>query len=1829
MKFFGRLSGSTHGPEALSTTAPPSTQLPFVAQTPGSKLIAYGEFASAAAQNRPLAALQENIEFLADILLSPALRDDQLEYERTSGDVTFGFSALKDVAQGETEISLGLGAYTPAVWVYHGVHPTTVTQFLRATRHVSVSTANGACSVTPSDVLQYSGGPSVFPAAVISGSGQHALPSTIAPVRRVRPDVYPYEGATASLAIERWEEDGPIIEDGYTWSQFLARAGCFVEVSGTDLATENNGLYRLVNVQRAASGGDKAVLTRGGLHRVRVSDASNFTAGERLAWASSPNHASDAAVLRDNFAYVVYIIDNYLYLSQLTAGEDFPTLDDVAARVNADVAEYGGRKAVGNVGFPDQEEDTTSNWSLPVGTLLFNPAGDYAAVLEVLPAGYPVSFTTGALPGQAFVCNPIGFALNPALVFAADELLEGDYTVDCRTLTTVREQLVSQGSSAARGEFEDPAGPLGISREELSLLKSYLRSIKSGEQLLTVNTNDWYAPTAQVLGASRWRITVENTTDADITADSLLSPNTTLYITIHPTASGVATTRCRVVSCAGNQLVLSNVSIIGWNQVARRTVAPIIANAVNGSASGFSLSGNLFYVRSIDASPALTSVVGAHGIPYPGLDAAYNNAFSPNDFDRGAGSGRYVEVLSGKPISMLLHPTDDTDRPVATDVLYDTNSEGTGGGCSAVKISQRSSGAAKVIYGYKSFIYEEGASAIDTAFIGAADSVLTMGLPSHTVLALLSYHSGILQFSDRNTGLGYRIPFTTANDLVPSKLPLALQAPSILGALHGLDLADHDTTPAVDRNFAVTGSGLLYAEGSKTPLDFAADRRTTFGATRTLSFSDATHAEVGGADEVAVTGSSVLFIEYLTANGTPMVQYVGVASYNHPDIVLEAAFAGFAADPTVTASDWGTVADPLVVAVADHYVVVLGRKYHVEATSLTATANATQYVVYSMSANAVSLAADGDPLVSSATTLVVGRIRTTAAVAQIEGFPDQVGRQEHKTELYVGAASSDEYAARKTHFNCISDAFKYIELHTEDLQYLGRTWVINVRGTVTETEDYARGVLHPLNVPANGVIIRGAHTGTNGAYSGGTAHVTWATKTSLFCTNGKSGFTLENVTFAWTGSWTSAAGLATGLRADQGVAVVSNITYADAVYRAVHLLSIDKVRCINAPALLYLENVEESGTVVLRDVYASGLRTRPVYVTARSAADSIPLDTDTDASNTFGLESLLVDNCVFDYAADADPQTAGDCGIYTLGVRSVDLRGGRISGSYAHGAHLSGYLLASCFGTQIIDCNKANSATNAGLYFNGYVASSNAVASGIRVSCTAEEVNAGIGVLIGGSGVVDGDSRIERFACGAKLTYSDARIESCKIVAPTTFGIWHHGTGTASRHNSIYMAGATAKCLYVDGPGAIVEDNDTWAADIGTFTGSGIYVRASASLGSPNSCNVVGNRTHGASIILTAGSEDDTYTVLAANHTQRDASTARGVMTIDHHGVTTRDNVVGVLTVAGDRWISRGDQCTSAALNSVACRVTGLFTTAGVSVAAGCTDSRFLACVFTGAAFVQAAGAGDTQFDNCVFDADAEFHGAGTQLRGCTFKSSNGALVTGAHSYVHGNTTCGNDLSVTGGYSSVLNNLLVDVTGDTPVDGVLTVGGGNNKIGGNQTNRLIAGWASTDRHATPDRLYAEVEVKVVRTVAATPPGAFDQLTADWNYTYTVDEKHSGPLSSVAMSATEENGLVLVNFAADEFPDGLNLQSGCWQFHVCPLEGRFGSLENVFTAEARIVSATRLEVVTAAVCPAGKAPDNDPGAPSPMSKFVMWASFRLQVFGPFPRAAAYTRLFPAP
>ena len=65
-KFFGKLAGNTNASSTLVATSSSNTTTPYVAALPGSKMRAYGEGDSSANLNRPLTALQENIEALAE-----------------------------------------------------------------------------------------------------------------------------------------------------------------------------------------------------------------------------------------------------------------------------------------------------------------------------------------------------------------------------------------------------------------------------------------------------------------------------------------------------------------------------------------------------------------------------------------------------------------------------------------------------------------------------------------------------------------------------------------------------------------------------------------------------------------------------------------------------------------------------------------------------------------------------------------------------------------------------------------------------------------------------------------------------------------------------------------------------------------------------------------------------------------------------------------------------------------------------------------------------------------------------------------------------------------------------------------------------------------------------------------------------------------------------------------------------------------------------------------------------------------------------------------------------------------------------------------------------------------------------------------------------------------------------------------------------------------------------------------------------------------------------------------------------------------------------------
>lgn len=1703
MKFFGRLSGSTFGSEALGTTAPSNTQSPFVAQTPGSKLIAYGEFVSAASANRPLVALQENIEALADILFSPALRDDQLDYEQTVSGKTFGFSALKDVPQGATNIRLGDGTYTPSVWLYHGVHKSTIDQYVKVSRAYSGNAVSAACVASPTDILQYAGGPSVFPDLAGTGNAQHRLDRAIAPIRRTVTAAYPFDSGTEARPIARWEEDGFLLPPTYTWATFLARPGCFIEVVGVDDAPENNGLFRLVNIQGSGESGDKVVLTRGGLHRVRVSDASAFVVGQLMSWPSPPDNESDAPdAAYVNHAYALYIIDNDLYLAQLSAADDFPMRDGVAARVDVNAVAYGGRQLVGNVGFPDQEEGATTNWTLPVGTRIRNTDGDFSEVLEVLPAGYPVKFTAGTSTGQAYLCSPIGFSLNPVMVFATDALLAGDYTVDCRTLTTVREQLVSQGSSAARGEFEDPAAQLHLSRNEIALLKNYLRALKSGDDVLTVNTNDWYTAPARVLGASNWRIVVENVTDVEQTAEDVFTVGAQLFLSNPRACTPAAATRAQILSIDGNKLVLGRVSVGGWSQKADRTVAPIVAHlSDNALASTFGNAGQTFYVRMITGSPALTHTAG-HGHPYPGLDASYNNALSGNYFERGGGLGRFIEVLPGKPVAYLLNPA---ARPVATAAYYDSNTDDDGGGCTAIGVYTRAAAVMQTTVGMKTLIIPD-VGVYATSFFGAIDQIATFGNTDHIVKALLGYAGGTLRLGDLNTGLGTPVALSTSPDdsdnsaAVPQALPKLLQSPGLLGALHAVDHADND--PAAARYFAAVGSGLLYAESQRSPA-------TTFDSAvainHTLTFSSATAATLSGGSG-AVNVGDVVKVPYLTAGGTPAFQCLTVHTYAHPAISFTEHYRG-STTAVIALNAWYRLWDPLTLVVLDHYVLVNGRKYHVPAANLAVTANSTQFLVYSTVTGGAQLSLQSGFNESFApgpySNLVLARVTATCGIERIEGYPVQIGRLEHKTDLYVGYAANlvrnegnetadETYGARRTHFETIGQAFAHIKLRLLATDAQNTQWTIHVQHNCTEVEDWERGIVLPLSVPADGVTIRGSAVS---ASEEGAVVVSWAVPTHLFNVNGKHGFAIEHASFAWTGAWDPA-----DIR-DDGVALVANTSNDSTVSTHVTGLRLDGVRTYMAPAVLQLLTLSSSQNITLRDVYALGLKTRPVYV---AATVGTPLE-----QSGFGLDQLVIENCVFLRVENADPQTDADCGIEVSGVRNVIISGGRNSHAHACGVKLAQYKHAAVRDYDCIDCDDDDNAAQYGVSCVSDVPDALATLDNVRVAFTTANVATGFNLESAGT---ISSSQVVRAATGVRLAAEGARVEKSTISEPVTFGIWHNCAQTYSRSNQVLLAGTTARCLYVDAPEVTVQDNDTWANDIGTFTGSGIYLRASAGHGQPADCRVVGNRTHGLRILTAFVSTAESRTLFADNDTCRhfgDSPTLRGTCTMSLHATTFRNNVLGDTVVTGDGWVSDHDDCTSVTLSGANHKVTHLVTVG--------------------------------------FHADDTT--TGSIVKSCTFGAN--CVIDGAYSHVASNDTSGYNLDVTGGNSVILDNCLTATSGEGVAIGILTVSGGGNHLGGNLTEMLTAGLTDTDTFVGASVLVAEAEVEVTH-----PNGYAGQPdVALWSAPqFHLASRRYNVVTVTVPGADDEisrRGLLAVEFDHSIFTTHNNLLEGHWRVEIQP------------------------------------------------------------------------------
>ena len=672
-KFFGRLGGKTFASAALEATSEPNSTHKYVPAAVASKMIAYGEPGLAIAFNRALGALSANTDYLRAILGGSAMRADMLAPERTEGGTVSGFTALTDVAIGETQIDLGLGARTPVTWVYLGLHKDQMHKYVRMYRRLTGVLANvyldatEVNEVSPTDAkINGDGGTaSFFPTQVYTGSEEHALVSQIPGVSRIAADLSPYGGAppaALAVAISSWDSDGFYCTT-YSTDELYLRPGCFVEIYNENSPSSNNGLWRIEDIRRADKtdpAGDKVVLSRGGLHRVSVNSTAPFNVGERVSWRSRPDDTGTSFPQeREHYAYVAYIIDDDLYLANFAGGEDFKLQGgNIAYKVSENAAAYRGFKHVNHPGMIDREDSADQNWSLTSGTLLYNLSGGASTeVLDVIDAGYPVQFSTISVPGNFYGCSPLGWALNPSLTFAADEVVGGDYYVDCFTLSTVGEQLVSQGAGPSRAALEAPYTTLGMSRNAMFSLHGALKFAKVGGQSLSVSSNTLNGPftaTRAVLGEQLWKLTVTdvagpvNTVDVFAVGDILTGASA---IAMSPGNTVTATPTDAVVVSAGanNELILSNVTRLAWSLEEDFTLPPIEV----GSTFTHAGSGTTFSVASIVLSPALRDGTGTDYYPSYGLNAAYNSEFSAIAAERNSGLGNVIALTGGRPLTLL------------------------------------------------------------------------------------------------------------------------------------------------------------------------------------------------------------------------------------------------------------------------------------------------------------------------------------------------------------------------------------------------------------------------------------------------------------------------------------------------------------------------------------------------------------------------------------------------------------------------------------------------------------------------------------------------------------------------------------------------------------------------------------------------------------------------------------------------------------------------------------------------------------------------------------------------------------------------------------------------------------------------------------------------------------------------------------------------------------------------------------------------------------------------------------------------------------------------
>jgi hypothetical protein len=696
-KRFGKLAGKTNASAALTENSAPNTTTPYEAQPGGTKFLAWGEGSSSLAFNRALGALQENIEQTYGIFDAPALAETRITAGDTvSGTQTFGTRALFAVANGAASINLatlsntGHADIAPIYWVYTGLHQGQLKKFIRAYRFTSTSInapisafedfnpsvsldARTANMVAPDDILPKAAGTSIFidPVtatyqgyATSSVVSQQTLAQFIPPIKYIISDLQPYGGASVTDTVSQWWNDGASLS-GYTWRKLYLRPGCFAHVTGAGV---NNGLYRIAEVRNLyATASDKAILTRGGLHKVRVNSAAAFTAGRLMAWAPSPSGGIDppTTAILNNFAYVVFVdtADNAIYLADLPGEEDFGTYGGAVQwgqKVDNTGTVPSSADNIGTVGQVDSETGAGSSLKLLPGQFIFD-AGDTtkkATVVAVIQSNAPVQFDT-AVAGSITPCNPLGFTLNPTLTFPAGSIEKGNYLIQCKRLSTVREKLNTPGSTAQYKIIPNASDTLNYSEFEAGLVRAFTRYIKTGEESAsTRGAGSYESPsgpftaTNMVLGDGLWKVRFST---VGPTLESVATLGAIQLVTPAPQS---AYTYCNLQSVSTNTAVISDVSplwsdsqLVGYSQL------PIQIG------STLTVGLNTFTVDQLIHVPYLRDASNVSRLPSHGLDAAYHTHYSASKGNRGNARGSFIRLSPYAPVKLLL-PT----RAPGTDI---------------------------------------------------------------------------------------------------------------------------------------------------------------------------------------------------------------------------------------------------------------------------------------------------------------------------------------------------------------------------------------------------------------------------------------------------------------------------------------------------------------------------------------------------------------------------------------------------------------------------------------------------------------------------------------------------------------------------------------------------------------------------------------------------------------------------------------------------------------------------------------------------------------------------------------------------------------------------------------------------------------------------------------------------------------------------------------------------------------------------------------------------------------------------------------------------------